>query len=252
VADRLVASAVDLHQTFLDLIEPVELDTEFRDKVGRFLLDEFSIFGVHLALKQPPRHRAADRNPDLDQAFKLNVGLESPDDFTRLFSQIRRDRLPDRPGLFCSVPTLFDPTQAPPGRHTAFLWQPAPYRPDGRDPSEWDKIKSDFAEFCIDGWRRYAPNLTPDNILAQAALSPLDMERKLINMRAGAVFMGRMNLAQVEYFRPLPELAEFRTPIDRLYLCGACCHPGGGIIGAAGLIAAETIAEDLGVDKWWA
>ncbi|MDP6179510.1 MAG: hypothetical protein QGG48_06425, partial [Desulfatiglandales bacterium] len=64
-------------------------------------------------------------------------------------------------------------------------------------------------------------------------------------------FMGRMITAQLEYFRPMPELAEFRTPIKNLYLCGACCHPGGGIIGGSGLIAAETIAEDHGITKWW-
>ena len=63
--------------------------------------------------------------------------------------------------------------------------------------------------------------------------------------------MGRMILGQIECFRPLPELSQFRTPIHNLYLCGSCCHPGGGIIGGAGLIAAEIIAEDYALNKWW-
>ena len=63
--------------------------------------------------------------------------------------------------------------------------------------------------------------------------------------------MGRMHLAQLEHFRPLPELAQFRTPIQGLYMAGACMHPGGGIIAGPGLIAAEIIMDDLKLPKWW-
>ncbi len=85
---------------------------------------------------------------------------------------------------------------------------------------------------CIAKWREYAPNLTDDKIIKATCQTPLDIEERIINMREGGVFMGRMNLAQMEHFRPLPELAQFRTPIQGLYLGGACMHPGGGIIGA--------------------
>lgn len=252
-AGRLVASAVDIKQTFLDLVEEAELDSAFVAKIRQFKLDEYSIFGVHLALNEPPRHTAGKFEPAVDQAFKLNIGLETPEDFSRLFYSIRRGKLTERPSLFCSVPSLFDATQAPRGKHTALIWQPVPYRLSDYEggAAQWDEIKEDFMEKCIAGWREYAPNLTDENILAKAAVTPLDIENKLINMRSGGVFMGRTILGQMEYFRPLPGLSHCRTPIRNLYLCGACCHPGGGITGAPGTIAAEVIAEDLGLPKWW-
>ena len=250
-ANRLVASAVDLKQTILDLVGKENLEQDFVRKVQNFKLDEFSIFSVHLALKEAPVHTAAEFDPDIDNAFKLNIGLETPLDYHLLWSEIREGKLPQHLGMFCSVPTLFDPGQAPEGRHTALIWQPVPYNLRDGGPERWDHIKDAYMDLCIEKWRSYAPNLTDDKILMKHALSPLDIERKLSNMQGGGVFMGRMILGQTEYFRPLPELAEFRTPIKNLYLSGACCHPGGGIIGAAGLIAAEIIAEDHGLDKWW-
>jgi len=250
-ARRLVASAVDLKQTFLELVDRHSLDAEFIGKINRFKLDEFSIFGVHLALHEPPRHVAEAYDPDLARAFKLNIGLERPDDFSRTFAEIRQGRLPSEPGLFCSTPSLFDATQAPPGKHTALIWQPVPYAPVEAGNEGWDAIKEPFMERCIAGWRAYAPNLDDRNIIARTAVTPADIEQKLINIRRGGVFMGRMIQSQLESFRPIPELAGCRSPIDGLYLCGACCHPGGGITGAPGLIAAEVIAEDLDLEKWW-
>jgi phytoene dehydrogenase-like protein len=250
-ANKLVASAIDLNQTFLELVDQENLDEAFIKKIKNFKLDEFSIFGVHLALDEPPRHTSAKFDPDINNAFKLNIGLETPEDYYILLSEIRLGKLPEHLGMFCSCPTLFDPSQAPGGKHTALMWQPVPYSLRGGGPEKWDEVKDEFMDRCIEKWREYAPNLTDDNILMKRALSPLDIERKLWNMRSGGVFMGRMITAQLEYFRPMPELAEFRTPIKNLYLCGACCHPGGGIIGGSGLIAADIIAEDHGITKWW-
>ena len=250
-ANKLVASAVDLKQTFLELVGKENLEESFVKKIENFKLDEFSIFGVHLALNEPPAHTCAKFNPEIDKAFKLNIGLETPEDYRLLWSEIRAGKLPEHLGMFCSVPTLFDPSQAPRGKHTALIWQPAPYDLKDGGPEKWDEVKEEYMDLCIEKWRQYAPNLTDENILRKTALSPLDIERKLYNMKAGGVFMGRLILGQLEYFRPLPELAEFRTPINNLYLCGACCHPGGGIIGAPGVIAAEIIAEDHGLKTWW-
>ena len=250
-ANKLVASAVDLKQTFLELIAEEHLEEAFVQKIKNFKLDEFSIFGVHLALNEAPKHTSARFNSDIDSAFKLSIGLETPQDYQLLWSEIRSGKLPEHLGLFCSVPTLFDSIQAPRGKHTALIWQPAPYnlKEGGRD--QWDQIKNEYMDHCIEKWQTYAPNLNGRNIIKKTALTPLDITRKLYNMKQGGVFMGRTMLGQLEYFRPLPELSQYRTPIENLYLCGACCHPGGGVIGAAALIAAEIIAEDHDLDKWW-
>ena len=244
----VVVSTVDLKQTFLDLIGEEKLDPALVAKIKAFRLDEFSIFSVHLALREPPRVRAQKGYEDINQAFRLDIGFDTPDDFTTVLSEVRARKLPQKLAFIASSPTIFDPSQAPPGYHTAFLWQLVPYHLNG---TTWDEVKEEYAECCISKWREYAPNLDRRNILKATAVSPVDLEARIPNMSEGGVFMGRMNFAQLERFRPLPELAEFRTPIEGLYLAGACMHPGGGIIGGPGVIAADIILDDLNMPKWW-
>ncbi|MBI4613820.1 MAG: NAD(P)/FAD-dependent oxidoreductase [Planctomycetes bacterium] len=250
-ARRAVVSAVDFRQTFLSLLDPRELGDEFLERARCFRLDEFSLFGVHLALAEPPRYLAAAFDPDIDRAFKVGIGFESTADFRTLFEDIRRGAIPDPPRLYACSPTVHDPTQAPEGFHTAFCWAVAPYNLAAGGAAAWDRAAPEYAERCLAAWRKAAPNLTPENILGRRILSPLDIERKLASMPAGGVFHGRTSLDQIEAFRPMPGLADGRTPIQGLYLAGASIHPGGGILGACGYIAAGTIAGDLGIKKWW-
>ncbi|MBI4455314.1 MAG: NAD(P)/FAD-dependent oxidoreductase [Acidobacteria bacterium] len=244
----VVVSAVDLKQTFLKMLGEDKLDAGLVERVKRFRHDEFSIFAVHMALREPPRFKTLPGNEDINRAFRLDIGFDTADDFTVVLSDVRQGRLPDKLAFIASVPTWFDPSQAPANHHTAFLWQLVPYQLNG---ATWDEVREEYTERCIARWQQYAPNMTRDNILMAAAQTPLDIEGRMINMVGGGVFMGRMHLAQLEHFRPLPELAQFRTPIKGLYLAGACMHPGGGIIGGPGVIAADLILEDLKLPKWW-
>lgn len=244
----IVASAIDLKQTFLDLVDARHLDAAFIDRVKAFRLDEFSVFAVHLALREAPRFRTQPGYEDVNAAFRLNIGFDSVADWEDCLHDIRRRRLPREIRLIASVPTVHDPSQAPAGHHTAFLWQLVPGELEG---ASWDDVKWELMERCIAKWREYAPNLDKDNILMAVPQTPADIAGKMISMAGGGVFMGRMHMAQLEHFRPLPELAQFRTPIKNLYLAGACMHPGGGIIAGPGLIAADVIAADHRLQKWW-
>ena len=187
-ADKAVVSAIDIKQTFLDMVGEDDLEPAFVEQVKNYRLDEFSIFGVHLALKEAPRFTAAADDPDINQAFKINIGCETPADFARVWAEIRAGELPHRPGMYCSIPTLYDQSQAPAGQHTAIIWQLAPYELRDGGAEAWDRIKDDYADECIAHWATYAPNLTSDNVMMRVAYSPLDIERKLINMRRGGVF----------------------------------------------------------------
>ncbi|MBI2565547.1 MAG: NAD(P)/FAD-dependent oxidoreductase [Candidatus Schekmanbacteria bacterium] len=251
LARKAVISAVDLEQTFFRFVGRPALDPAFARRVERYRLDEFSLFGVHLALREAPKYRAAAHDPDIDRAFKVAIGFESVADFQDCWRQIRDGLAPHPPRLYACTPTVFDPLQAPEHCHTAFCWAPAPYALGEGGAERWDEIAETYADRCLEAWRQAAPNLTPDNILARRILSPLDIFRKLKSMPGGGVFHGRTSLDQIERFRPLAELAYARTPIAGLYLGGASLHPGGGILGACGFIAAGTVAEDLGVKKWW-
>lgn len=251
LARKAVVSAIDLPQTFERLLDDGSVDPALRARVRAFKLDEFSLFGVHLALREPPRYRAAAFDPDLDRAFKVGVGFESGADFRAMWEQVRRGEAPTPPRLYACCPTLHDPSQAPAGRHTAFCWAPAPYALAEGGEQAWDRLGPRYAEQCLAAWRAAAPNLTDDNILHRRLLSPLDVSRKLTSMPRGGVFHGRMTLDQIEGFRPLPELADGRTPVRGLYLGGASLHPGGGILGACGYVAAGTVLADLGQKPWW-
>lgn len=246
-ARRAVVSAVDIWQTFDTLLSDENL-AGLRERVARFRPDEFSVFSVHLALREPPRYTAARRQPALDEAFKVAVGFEEGDVFDRLRSSIRRGVLPARPAFYAACPTRFDPSQAPPGYHTAFLWHPVPYELEG---ANWEEVKDDFARECLAAWQRAAPNLTKENILATRVFSPLDIERKFVNMRRGSIFMGRVSHGQIEAFRPDPLLSGYRTPVEGLYLCGAGTHPGGGILGACAYNCLQVMAKDLDLPRWW-
>jgi len=250
-ATKAVVSAIDLQQTFLRLVEPAALSEDVRSQVRDYKLDEFSLFGVHLALKEAPRYRAASFDADVDRAFKVAIGYDGLADFRDLWHQIRCGRAPDPPRLYACCPSQHDPTQAPAGHHSAFCWAPAPYALAEGGAAGWDEVAESYADRCLEVWRDAAPNMTADNILARRVLSPLDVERKLTSMPAGGVFHGRMTFDQIEAFRPLPSMSDGHTPIEGLYLGGACLHPGGGILGACGYIAAGTVLADLKIKPWW-
>jgi len=251
IARKAVVSAIDLKQTFLELLEPGAVDEQICADVRAFKLDELSLFGVHLALSEPPHYRAADFDPDIDRALKVAVGYQSSGDFVDGWQQIRAGELPEPPRMYACCPTVHDPSQAPAGKHTALLWAPAPYALCDGGAEGWDAVAERYADRCVEAWRQVAPNIDERNILARAVLSPLDVYRKLRSMPAGGVFHGRMSYDQIEAFRPSPSLSDGRTPIEGLFLAGASIHPGGGILGACGYIAADTVLTALGMEPWW-
>jgi phytoene dehydrogenase-like protein len=232
---RCVVSDLDPRTTFETLLEgqssPLSL--------GSFALDEFSIFAVHLALREPPRYQSGG---DVNRAYRVNLGLESPGDFDALLRDVRAGRKASQLALMANVSSTLDPVQAHPNRHVAVAWQIAPLgMEDG----------AAYRDELVERWHEYAPNLTPKNILLKRAISPKEISEKWTNMAGGAVSGGRMTANQMRDRRPLPELASFKTPIDGLYMCGGCMHPGLGMFGAQGYVAAGAIARDLGVTPWW-
>jgi len=250
-ARKLVASSTDIPQTFLELIGEDKLQPQVAERAKNFKFAKLVLFSAHLALNEPLRYTSAAFNPDINEGFNFNVGLESTDDFLAHVREINEGIPPKKPGMQCAFPTLHDSTQAPPGKHTALLWQFAPYHLKDGGPEAWDKIKNEYMEVCLERWRQYAPNLDGRNIIAKYAFTPLDVERKLTNMRGGDHCVGRASFDQMLENRPFPGLKPYRTPVEGLYLCGSGSHPFGNITGAPGYNAAKVIAEDLKLKTWW-
>jgi phytoene dehydrogenase-like protein len=257
-ARKAVVSTVDPHQTFRVMLEGAPLPEGMIERVDGVEYGHGDVlFGVHLALSEPPHYLAAKDNPDIDQTFNVNIGYETPEDLLEHYAEIDRKQLPKTPRLQVGVNTLFDPTQAPPGKHTALLWQFVPYEPNGESPEAWDRIKRDYAAQCVDAWRVYAPNLTPDKVLATYAYSPHDTARKLVNMRRGGFHCAAIRQRQAIYRRPIRDIGTMRTPIEGLYMGGSSMHPHGGITAGPGYNCFQLLAQDLALktphvgNKFW-
>jgi phytoene dehydrogenase-like protein len=177
------------------------------------------------------------------------VGLERLDQFDAIVAAHECGAVPPTV-MWGACPTLFDPAQAPPGQHTAFMWEKLPYALDG-DPRNWDAAKAGHGRRMLAEWARFAPNLAAGAVLDWFVRSPLDTERRLPNMRQGDLLVGSFAGGQVGYHRPFAGAGQYRTPVPGLYLCGGSTHPGGNITGLCGYNAAAVVAADLGLKAWW-
>jgi len=249
-ADGFVASGLNPQQTFLELMPPEAVPASVRDAAAQFQYNLLApLFGLHVALDEPPRYDAARAHPELDQAFMIIVGLERFDQFHDIVAAHERGEIPP-PVAWGACPTLFDPAQAPPGKHTAFLWEKLPYALRG-NASNWAKEKDAHGERLLKLWSGSAPNLRRGIIKDQFVLSPADTEAALPNMSRGDLLVGSFANHQVGYQRPFAGAGGYRAPVPGLYLCGGSTHPGGNITGLCGYNAARVIAADLSRRIWW-
>ena len=249
-ANGFVASGLNPQQTFLDFLRPEAAPAPVRERAAQFQYNLLApLFGLHLALDEPPRYAAAARRPELNEAFMVLIGLEKFGQFHEIVAAHERGHLPASVA-WGACPTLFDATQAPPGKHTAFLWEKLPYALRG-DPSNWVREKDHHGARLLELWRSRAPNLASGIIADQFVLSPADTETALPNMSRGDLLVGSFANDQVGYHRPFAGAGCYRTPVPGLYLCGGSTHPGGNITGLCGYNAARVIAADFGREIWW-
>ena len=244
-ARHFVASSLNPTQTFIDLLDETLVPRELREQVTRFEYNVLApLFALHLNLREPPRYMAATQHPELARAFMVIMGLDHVDQFLDIVRHHEGGTVPPTV-MWGACPTLFDPSQAPAGHHTAFMWEKLPYRLRG-DPANWDAAREEHGRDMLRLWRRHAPNLA-DAMIDSFTRSPLDVERELPNMRAGDLLVGAFTNGQVGYDRPFRGAGTYRTHIPKLYLCGSSSHPGGNITGLPGYNAARAILGDLGM-----
>ena len=145
------------------------------------------------------------------------------------------------PVMSVQIPSVYDPSLAPPGQHVMSIWvQFAPVRPA---EGSWDDLKPAATEHLIDVISRYAPNIRAV-IRHSLLLTPADIERR-VGMTDGNIRHLDMVLGQMLADRPLPGWSEYRTPVEGLYLCGSGTHPGGEVTGAPGHNAAHAVLAEI-------
>jgi phytoene dehydrogenase-like protein len=237
-----VLSSLDIRRTFLDLLEPGTVDPEFETEVRRFKF-RGSSGKVNLALDALPSFTSL---PGPGEHLRGAISISpSVDDMERAYDDAKYGHWSRKPYVDVIIPTLVDPSMAPPGKHVMSCFvQYAPYHlADGL--GTWDDNREAFGDAVVNRIAEFAPDL-PSKILHRQVMTPLDIERTT-GLSEGNIFQGELSLEQLFFSRPVPGWARFRTPIRDLWLCGSATHPGGGIMGANGRIAAlELLAARRG------
>ena len=251
-ANKAVISTIDTHQTFLKYVGEDKLDKDFVDMIKIWQWEKWSLFDVHMALEEAPNFTAAASNPEINQAFIYLLGYETSEELKNHWELMRSGDMPAGAGFNACFPSVHDPYQAPPGRATGLISQMAPFNlKEGADRWLNIKFKEERADRCLAILERYAPNMTHDKVLWEYITTPADIENKFANMVQGSYKQGAYHPLQMGYLRPNQDCSQNRTPVKNLYLGGASVYPGGCVIWGPGYICANTVAEDLGIEKWW-
>src|SRR5919198_1681937 len=237
IAATVVVSGLDPRRTFLGLVEPGNLPGDFIDRIRRYKF-RGSSGKVNLALDALPNFSCLPgEGPHLRGALSISPSV---DYMERAYDQAKYGEFSRRPYIDIVIPSLTDPSVAPPGKHILSCFvQYAPYK---LASGTWDDQREAFGDTVIDTIAEYAPNIR-NVILHRQVLTPLDIEREF-GLSEGNIFQGELTLEQLFFLRPAPGWARYRTPIGNLYMCGSATHPGGGIMGAPGRNAAIAILKD--------
>jgi len=232
-----IASNLDPKITFLRLLEERHLDPEFVAAIRHFRIEGTSS-KINLALSGLPDFTAypGALGPHHRATMHICPDIEY---IERAWDDAKYGRPSERPLLELTVPTMYDPSLAPPGRHIMGIFlQYAPYTL--RDGT-WDELREPFGDRVISLIEEYAPNIRRI-VEHRQVLTPLDLERRF-GITGGNIFHGEMSLDQMFVMRPVAGWARYRTPVEGLYLCGSGAHPGGGVMGAPGYNCAREMLK---------
>src|SRR5579863_5446661 len=239
---RVVASNLDPRRTFLELMDSGDLPGEFLDGIRKFRSEGTSL-KMNLALNGLPEFTAFPGDPPGSPGPQHRATMHicpSVEYIERAWDDAKYGRPSQSPLIEMTIPTMYDSTLAPEGRHIMGIFlQYAPYT---LKDSNWDRERTRYTERILDVIEEYCPNIR-SIIEHKQTLTPLDLERRF-GITGGNIFHGEMSLDQMFVLRPLAGWASYRTPVKGLYLCGSGAHPGGGVMGAPGHNAAREILRD--------
>lgn len=233
----VTASSLDPKRTFLKMVDPKHLDAGFLEQIKNFRI-RGSSGKVNLALSGLPNFTSIPGDgPHLRGAISISPTIEY---LERAYDDAKYGSFSKRPYMDCIIPSLIDPGMAPPGKHVMSCFvQYAPYHLKDRT---WEDAREDFGDAVINALSEYAPNIK-DLILHRQVLSSWDIEQ-MFGLTEGNIFQGELSIDQLFFLRPVAGWAQYRTPIKNYYLCGSGAHPGGGVMGAPGRLAALEILKD--------
>ncbi len=240
-AGKAIVSNVNVRQLFLDMIDQAVSKPEFTAKVRRIKPSAFSALNIAIATRKAPVFK--NGNPCDAMFTEINPWL---DEYRRIFEEYNHG-IPSSRMPLIAVPTVYDPTRAPDGQHTIYLYHYEPYNLQDGGAAKWEEVKDRIAKDIINVLGVHIDGLDDGNILGMRVISPVDIERYNPAMQYGDIMHISSSIAQSYGNRPIGGYGQYRTPINKLYMCGASTHPGGGVTGG-GRAAALLILEDMGID----
>ncbi|MGL4884092.1 MAG: phytoene desaturase family protein, partial [Waterburya sp.] len=238
-ANKAVISNIDVRRLFLQLVSPDAVPSDLREKVDRRITNNNeTILKIDCALSEAPRFTAYDQD-NQDHLIGTVLIADSMAHVEQAHALATMGQIPDaNPSMYLDIPSVLDPTLAPEGKHTLWIEFFAPYQIAGKEGTGlhgtgWtEELKNQVADNVINKLADYAPNIK-DSIMARRVESPAELGERLGSYK-GNYYHLDMTLDQMIFLRPLPEIANYTTPIKNLYLTGAGTHPGGSISGMPG------------------
>jgi phytoene dehydrogenase-like protein len=240
ISARVVVSNADPRTTFLKLIDPAELDPSFIIKARNYRASG-TVAKVNLALSALPTFAGLSNGDSSEKlSGRIHIGPDI-DYLERAFDAAKYGDFSPQPYLDMTIPSLADPSLAPSGAHVMSIHaQFAPYQ---LKTGNWNSRKEELGDTIVNVLSDYAPNLK-ELVVGRQVITPLELEQTY-GLSGGHIHHGEMALDQLFAFRPLIGWARYRTPIKRLFLCGAGTHPGGGVTGMPGANASREIIKDV-------
>ncbi|HXY12928.1 MAG TPA: NAD(P)/FAD-dependent oxidoreductase [Terriglobales bacterium] len=238
ITARTIISNADPKRTLLKLVDPIHLSPDFVTKLQHYRMPG-TVAKVNLALSGLPNFTGINGNSDALRG-RIHIGPEI-DYLERAFDESKYGSFSRQPYLEATIPSLSDPSLAPPGKHVISIY--AQYAPFKLKNSDWETERVALGDTVVKTLAQYAPNL-PELILTHQIITPQDLE-DIYGLTGGHIFHGELALDQFFTMRPLLDWARYQTPIKNLFLCGSGTHPGSGLTGASGANAAREILKQL-------
>ncbi len=247
-AKHLVVSDLSALQT-VDLIGEDNLDRKIVRRVKNIRYNRHNIIWAVFAMHELPRYKAASFNPDCGPQPRLYMGPRNADYMANQYlSEILVNGIAGKLFMFLGPDSIWDKSRAPEGKHMIGIEEfAAPTR--FFSASRWQELRKEFEDAIIRQWQIYAPNMTRDNIIACRVFTPYDIELRRPNMHQGSIAVGDMVTSQMDRFRPIPELSNYRTPIENVYLCSSATHNGVGTGRGCSYNCYQKIRKDFGLDR---
>ena len=237
---KAIVSNADPKRTLMRLVDPIHLPPDFVQKIKNYR-SFGTVAKINLALSALPEFTALKTRAE-DNLLQGRLQISPEIDYLeRAFDESKYGNFSRKPYLEITFPSLSDPSLAPPGQHVMSIYmQYAPYK---LKDSDWESQRKALGETVVKTIAQYAPNL-PQSILRHQIITPKDLE-DTYGLTGGHIFHGELALDQFFTMRPLLDWARYRTPIERLFLCGSGTHPGIGLTGGSGANAAREIIKAL-------